>query len=82
LPNSDTVSAGNELVYEIAPENWGGAAASSVPIIDTLPTDCAYISDDPADSGFTTAQTGQTVVWTKATMPAFLDLPLFCVCCP
>ncbi len=67
-PDSDPIAAGNEIAFEITAENQGGSAASSVRITDTLPAGCTYTSDDPAGSGFATAQTGQTVVWTMDTM--------------
>jgi uncharacterized repeat protein (TIGR01451 family) len=66
--NSDPIAAGNDIVYEIVPENWGGSTAGSVRITDTLPAGCAYVSDDTAGSGFTTVQTGTMVVWTKTSM--------------
>jgi uncharacterized repeat protein (TIGR01451 family) len=66
--NSGSLAAGNEIVFEIEPENWGGSTANSVRITDTLPADCTYLSDNTTSSGFTTVQTGTLVVWTKATM--------------
>jgi uncharacterized repeat protein (TIGR01451 family) len=48
--NSAKVAAGNELVSEIVPENWGGTAAISVRITDTLPAGCDYLTDNSTDS--------------------------------
>jgi uncharacterized repeat protein (TIGR01451 family) len=73
--NSSPIAAGNEIVYEIVPENWSGSAANSVRITDTLPADCTYVSDNTADSGFTTVQTGTLVVWSKASMAPELEQP-------
>jgi uncharacterized repeat protein (TIGR01451 family) len=63
--NSNPIAAGNEVVYEIVAENWGGSVANSVCLTDTLPADCAYVSDNPASSGFAAVQTDTLVVWTK-----------------
>ena len=71
--NSAPITATNEIVYEIATQNLGGSAASSVRITGTLPAGCTYVSDNPAVSGFATEQTGQTVVWTKATLEPAKD---------
>jgi uncharacterized repeat protein (TIGR01451 family) len=75
--NSAETAAGNELIFEIVPENQGGTAASSVRITDTLPAGCAYHSDsvsaDPSGTGFTVVQTGTTVVWASDSMAPDLE---------
>ena len=55
--NSPPIAAGTAISYEITTWNRGGAVASGVRLTDTLPSGCTYTGDDPAGSGFTTAQT-------------------------
>ena len=75
--NSDPVAAGNELIFEIVPENQGGTAASNVRITDTLPAGCDYVGDsvsmDPSGSSFTAVQIGTTVVWASDSMAPDLE---------
>lgn len=58
-----TLLAGEEVRYRIYYNNDGNVPARSILITDTLPGNVTYVSDY-AD-GFTTVQTGTTVIWQR-----------------